>query len=364
MSDRRLLLITPDFPPNQGGVARYLQQLAEFFSDRIRVYTSVEQTRAPQHAYRVIADPLLLKHFWPKWIQTVHLLIRMRQTYDTVIVSHVLPFGTAAWVASWITKKPFVVIVHGLDVRLAKSAFLKQRLCQKIFSRTQTVVANSCALAVEVAQTFRTAMPIVVYPCVSGLKVVTKKDAMGHEGERVEILTVSRLIERKGHVQVLMALSELKQAGKMPPFRYTIVGEGPMRKTLEELAGQLHVDEVEFLGALDDESKNACYARSDFFVMPVKNDPIDKEGFGIVFLEAASYSLASISTQIEGVDEAILHNQTGLLVPVNDLVALENAIETLATDRVLRHQLGKNAYERVVNEFSCKSQFSKLEPYL
>lgn len=351
MALNRLLLLTPDFPPDRGGVARYLELLVEYFSPRIHVVTT----------------GLLFRWMWPQWMASVRLLIQRQTEYDIVITSHVLPFGTAMWVASWITHKPYVVMVHGFDVRLAARRPFKRIIATHVLRHARVVVANSNALANEVARTFRVPLPLTVYPCVEKNVLDSPRLQPWQKrvtDDKINILTVSRLVARKGHSQVLMALSQLKQAGKMPEFRYTIAGEGPMRQTLEELAGQLHLDEVEFRGKVSDEEKNQLYARADFFVMPVIDDPIDKEGFGLVFLEAAKFSVPSISTNIEGVDEAVLDGETGLLVAPGDPGALAQGIERLATDQELRAQLGQQAQRRVETEFTCQKQFSKLEPSL
>ena len=180
----------------------------------------------------------------------------------------------------------------------------------------------------------------------------------------LRFLTVSRLVERKGHTQVLMALAELKQSQSIPKFQYDIVGEGPMAQSLKDLAGQLHLDEVEFHGAVDDKELETFYANADVFLMPVLNDQKDKEGFGFVFIEAANYEVPSISTQISGVDEAIIDNQTGILVKPNDHADLCRAIALLSNTIEIRLRFGKQAKEHVEQNFTCEKQFEKLEPYL
>ncbi len=345
MALNRLLLLTSDFPPNNGGVACYLQRFVDHFAARVTVIT----------------DGLFYRFLWPRWLASVRLLIKKRADYDIAITSHLLPLGTAMWIASWITRKPYVVIVHGFDVRLATSRPMKKMLATAVLSHARVVVANSRALASEVVRTFYVPLPITVYPCVDDF-LHPRKDV--NTTSALQILTVGRLVARKGHTQVLMALSELKQAGKMPEFQYTIAGDGPMRHTLEELSGQLHLDEVRFLGEVSDEQKDALYAQADLFVMPVVNDPIDKEGFGLVFLEAAQFGVPSVSTKIDGVDEAIIQGETGVLVEPGNLSALAQSIAELASDHDLREKLGANARARVQVEFSCQNQFSKLEPYL
>lgn len=365
MNGNRLLLLTPDFPPNHGGVARYLSRLANYFAERITVVTSVAGA-VQSSPFPVIEQPLLSKFFWPQWLTSVAHFIKLRSSYDIVITSHLIPFGTAALLTSFVTKKPFVVIVHGMDVRLATKNFIKKKLARIVLKHARIIVANSRALSQEVAETFGVALPLVVYPCMESLP--KNKSHLTTDRELsvipIKLLTVGRLIKRKNHTQVLMALAELKQSQFIPKFSYDIVGQGPMEETLKELAWQLHLDEVKFHGAIDDEQVNQLYTNADLFVMPVLDDKFDKEGFGYVFLEAASYGLPSISTRISGVDEAIIDRETGLLIQPNNQNDLSRAISELMNNTKLRLQLGEKAKTHVEQNFICAHQFSKLEAYL
>ncbi len=361
MSANRLLLVTPDFSPNVGGVARYLERLAEYFSNRIQVITSAPQTAS--FPFSVIHENLLFRSVWPRWLKTVFLLIRRRHDYDIVLISHLIPFGTAALVATWITHKPYVVIVHGMDVRLTRATGVKRGLAWLILKQARVVVANSRALANEIAETFHTSLPIVAYPCLSenNLEQIDTPHSKEHP---FTLLTVSRLIERKGHTQVLTALSKLKQSGMLTEFVYHVVGSGPMEATLKEMVTELRLSEIQFHGTLSDEELNRYYQEVDVFVMPVQNDVVDKEGFGFVFLEAAAHGVPSISTQIPGVDEAILDGHTGMLIDPQQNDALMNAILRLSRDPQERTRLGTQARQRAQQEFVCAQQFAKLEPFL
>lgn len=339
-----LILVTPDVFPNRGGVARYLNLLSNYFSSRIRV----------------VSDGLLFKFFWPHWLKTTLLLMRNKRTYRYVITSHVLPFGTAAYVAGRFTKKPYVVIVHGMDIRLAIRS--KKSLTSRVLSNAYLVVANSNALAQELQQEFRLKNILTIYPSVDPTFAASVTKIAS---DTFRLLSVSRLIDRKGHERVLQALALLKLNESLPKFRYTIVGDGPIRQTLETLAIELELEShVVFKGDISDIELQTAYNDADVFILPVKNDSIDKEGFGMVYLEAAAHGVPSIATRISGVDEAVLDRETGLLVEDGDIEALASAIFSLADDASLRQQLGESARKRAITEFTPSAQFSKLEPYL
>lgn len=361
MNERDLLLVTTDFPPNRGGVARYLALFCEYFSARIHVIAQpIEKDSEMMTTYSVERRALLSKHIWPHWLASVLILLQKSNSYRCVITSHVLPFGTAAMVAKWVTKKPYIVITHGMDVRLAMKS--KRGLLNRVLRNAHLVVANSNALAQELQNTFHLQNILTVYPPVDpAFFISSEKQSSDH----FELLSVSRLVDRKGHERVLQALALLKMSGSFRSFHYTIIGDGPTRESLESLAIELEIDShVTFLGDVSDEILNTAYANADVFILPVKDDPLDKEGFGMVYLEAAAFGVPSIATNIPGVNEAILDKETGVLVPDGDLSALSQAILELAINHAFRNQLGEAARLRAETVFTPNAQFSKLEPYL
>lgn len=342
-SSSRLFLITPDFPPNRGGVASYLGAMSHYFGSRMTVQTT----------------DLLYHRFWPKWLRTTHLLRKQKGTYDYVITSHVVPFGTAALVAKWFTKKPYIVIVHGLDIRLIRRSLWQTWLAGKVLRGAHLVVANSNALAQELG-VFSVHEALVVYPCLE-----TMADGIDVERTTKRLLTVSRLIERKGHERVLRALAELRSLGRLEQVEYHIVGTGPLEEQIRSTAHSLNLDAiVKFHGDVDDRIRTELYQQSDLFVMPVLNDPVDKEGFGLVYLEAAAHGVPSIATDIPGIDEAIMNGETGILIKDNDIPELATWIDRLLNNKEERTQLGTAARERAQHEFTCEHQFAKLDQYL
>lgn len=362
MSEKKLLLITLDFPPNEGGVARYLRAVVEHFKSRIEVLADPHQawsTFDPTAGYPIYRAQLLSRILWPRWLKTVKYLWSYRQQYDVILVSHVLPIGSAVWLAKKFTGDPYVVFVHGMDIRLAMSSSRKRRLATKVLKGAQLVVANSQALARELARDFGIHEILVVYPCIPPIPAIPSTSQTPFS-----LLTVSRLVERKGHTHVLNALAYLRGTGELMDFVYHIVGEGSMESSLRSMVETLGLTSyVVFHGKVADEERQKLYEQAHVFVMPVSQDLVDKEGFGLVYVEAAAAGVPSIATRVEGVDEAVIDGQTGILLESQDEQQLANAILTLARDSNLREQLGTQAREHA-KTFTCDLQMSKLDPYL
>ncbi len=392
----RLLLLTLDFPPMRGGVASYLDGLARFFRDQITVVAPPQKGWEGLGGlggsgglegmkefdltcgYSVKRISLLNKWVNPHWFPTIWYLVSNRSSYDTVIVSHVLPMGTAAWFAKMVTRKPFVIIVHGMDVALARRNPWKRRLAGMVLRGAKAVVCNTKALEKEVKDAFGVKQTIVCYPSVAGLMPESAtspnpspstplRTGLAKEGNQgLRLLTVSRLVERKGQMRVLEALSKLRTAGKGALFAsYTIIGSGPMETELREATDRLGLnDVVAFAGDVDDATLHTAYNTCDAFIMPTIGGAADREGFGMVYVEAALCGIPSIASHLPGVDEAVLDGKTGILVPDGDVDALASAIERLANNPVERRQLGEAAKIRATYEFTADKQFGKLREAL
>lgn len=172
-----------------------------------------------------------------------------------------------------------------------------------------------------------------------GPKPAALLERYGLHGQRV-LLTVGRLVERKGIDTTLQALPAV--LARCPDTRYLIVGSGEYRARLEALVAELGLGEqVIFAGAVPAEELVAHYQLCDLFVMPNRElDNRDTEGFGLVFLEANACGKAVISGRAGGVVEAVRHGETGLNVDGRDPAAVSSAILELLLDDERRAAMG------------------------
>jgi len=364
----RYLLLTLDFPPRRGGVARYLDALATTLQSDLRVLAEPEpgsRTFDETAPYPIERRSLLFRFFWPRWKKIVLLLLRRWKTYRIVLVSHVLPLGASAWIARWVTRRPYVVFVHGMDIGLVKQNGMKRWLAGRVLRAAALVVANSHALAEEVQQDFGVHKISITYPCVSPSLGLSQTSTKIRLDETLTLLTVARLVPRKGHLRVLEAMTYLFHMAPLGSVCYHIVGDGPMYKEIVQRTRELGIEDYVTIDRnLNDQEREKAYAEADIFVMPTLVSDTDREGFGLVYLESALHGLPSIATKQPGVDEAILDGETGVLVEDGDITALANAIARLGSDRTLRERLGAQARERALAEFTCYVQFGRLRQLL
>ncbi|MFC2157981.1 glycosyltransferase, partial [Acidobacteriota bacterium] len=149
---------------------------------------------------------------------------------------------------------------------------------------------------------------------------------------RFIILTIGRMVEKKGHRFALEALSILKKRGK--DIQYWIIGDGPLKANLENLVSNLGLEEeVSFLGKMNQNELLEIICRAHVLVLPsITTEQGDMEGIPLVLMEAMATGLPVISTEHSGIPELVVNGRTGLLVPEKDVVSLAEKIEILIDD--------------------------------
>ena len=140
-----------------------------------------------------------------------------------------------------------------------------------------------------------------------------------------KILTVARLERRKNHQNILMCIRNLKE--KFPEIKYVIIGDGDEKKRLLSLVKELKLEkEVVFLDNIEQKLKISLIQSSNLFLMPSIKYKRSVEGFGISFIEAASYGVGSIGGKDGGAEDAIKNNETGLICDGQDISSIYNSI--------------------------------------
>ena len=153
-------------------------------------------------------------------------------------------------------------------------------------------------------------------------------------------LSVGRLVEQKGYDVLIEAFAQL--AAVLPAWQLVILGDGPLLSELKQLAAELSVgDRVHFEGYV--ENPFPWYSKAEILVHPARF-----EGLPNAVLEAMSERRPVIVTDAqEGLRDIVVNNESGLVVAVNSVVALSEAMMSLAKDPQLRKRLGSAAYVAV-----------------
>jgi glycosyltransferase involved in cell wall biosynthesis len=174
------------------------------------------------------------------------------------------------------------------------------------------------------------------------------------------ILAVGRLIAKKGFADLIRACGLFAERGKS--FQCEIIGEGPLENDLRAQIGRLGLQNSVILsGAKPQREVRQRLAAANVFVLP---SVVDAQGgmdnLPTVIMEAMATGLSVISTNIGGISEMVVQNETGFLVRPGDSVVLSGAIEKVIDDRVLAQKLGHAGYERAQRLFSIDKNVREL----
>ena len=172
-----------------------------------------------------------------------------------------------------------------------------------------------------------------------------------------KLITVSRLDKRKCHQNILMTIKNLLP--KFPKLKYVSIGDGDERDNLEKLKNELNLEnEIIFMHECNEQEKLALLEQSDLFIMPSVVFKKSVEGFGISFIEAASFGKPSIGGVFGGESDAIINGETGFLCDGNNLNELyETCLKTLENDNYKKLSLGalkfsKNfSWDKIVKKY-------------
>jgi glycosyltransferase involved in cell wall biosynthesis len=178
-------------------------------------------------------------------------------------------------------------------------------------------------------------------------------------GNPIVILSVGRLVEKKGTDILLEALARLPRD---LPWRLVHVGGGPLKDKLERRARSLGIAaRVEWRGPRTQTELLAEYRAADLFALAsrVARDG-DRDGLPNVLAEAQSQGLASVATRVSGIPELIEHGRTGLLVAPGSPGEFARALEELIKDPVRRRTLGEAGRRRVSEEFGLERNIARL----
>ena len=238
-------------------------------------------------------------------------------------------------------------LIHAKEINHPVGSSLNKRAI-KALAKADYVIANSYftkELALKIglkSKNIKVINPGCNYPIK--IKNEIKKFAKKIYGKASpKLITVSRLDRRKSHQNILMTIKNLLP--KFPNLKYISIGDGDERKNLEKLRAELGLNkEVELIFKSTEQEKIALLENSDVFVMPSVVYKKSVEGFGITYIEAASYGTPSIGGIYGGEGDAIKTGKTGYLCNGNDLNALYETLLKILENNHYK-ELGSNALE-------------------
>jgi phosphatidylinositol alpha-1,6-mannosyltransferase len=290
----------------------------------------------------------------------------LRYSPDIMHAGDLYPPGLIALILKKILGLPYVVYCHGEEITQTDRYRYQPRMRDRIYKGADGVVANSDfavrnLLRIGVCEE-RICKITPGVDCIRFRPMPPNTDLQKRHGleGKVVVLTVARLIPRKGHVVVMKAFARL--CNEFPDAHYLIVGTGPEESRLRQLAMKLNLgSRVTFAGYVSADQLPDVYSLCDIMVMANRQEADgDVEGFGIVFLEANAAGKPVIGGRTGGAVEAIEEGKTGFLVNPDDDQELAGVLRQLVSNRQLREKLGQAGIRRVRSDFTWKSRAEAL----
>jgi glycosyltransferase involved in cell wall biosynthesis len=179
--------------------------------------------------------------------------------------------------------------------------------------------------------------------------------------ETAIILSVGRLVEKKGFQDLLQALFLVKERGER--FQCVIFGDGPLCKPLQSWIEEHDMaEEVRLMGDITQQELISIYQSADLFVLtPVQTEDGDRDGIPNVLLEAMAVGLPVVTTAVAGIPELVENNQNGLIYQPHDVEGISSGIAELLRDAEKRRQLGRAASKKVAEQFDVTQAAQRLK---
>jgi colanic acid/amylovoran biosynthesis glycosyltransferase len=254
--------------------------------------------------------------------------MRAQKAHFNILHAHFGPVGNSFRFAKELFRVPLIVSFHGYDF----SAVPKkegEHVYQKLFAAADIVTANSNYTRKRLENLACPPEKIHILPEGLNPADFACPPRQWQSGTPLRIATVGRLVEKKGHEYAIRALGKLRQ--EHPTAILHIIGNGPLRRTLEQLAATLGLQSaVVFHGALPQPDLKRVLDAAHLFVLPSVSTDGDEEGQGLALQEAQACGLPVVATDHGPLPEGLLNGKSGFIVPERDGDALAERLSYLA----------------------------------
>lgn len=354
----KILFITRKYPPSTGGMELFAYDLSNALASKVKLKLIKWGGSGRIWAVATALPYLYIRSIWALLAGGVDVI----HVQDGLLA----PLGC---VLSKLFNKPFVVVIHGLDITYQK--WLYRLVVLPAVRRADKVVCISRAAAEQAILRGVSSSKIQVIP----LAVNDKLYGTSNRTNLIKLLkiptpdnillTVGRLERRKGVAWFISnVLPDL--VALYTDLIYLVVGEGRERQNIEAAIRQKGMEQhVHLLGRVGADLLAAAYNAADVFVMPNIFVPGDMEGFGLVVLEASVCALPVVASDIEGVKDAVADGKNGILVKVGETAAFLDKITRLLDDKSYARQFGEKSRRYTLNNYEWDKLAERyIEEYL
>ena len=360
-----VLFVTNDFGPRAGGIETFIIGLIQRrpFGQTI-VYTSFQENSAQfdadwlaNYGVRVIRDRSKILLPTPRVALHLRGIIK-KEGITTAAFGAAAPLGLLSASMKRAGVLRTVALTHGHEVWWAK-VFPFNLLLRRIGSTVDVLTylgeftrkAISKALSARAQSAMVKIAPGIDVEHFISTDASSLRESLGLADKKV-IVSVGRLVHRKGQDHLVEAMPEILK--NVPRAHLLLVGEGPYREHLQNLVHQLKLESsVTFIGRIQYQDLPMYICVGDIFAMPSRSRlmGLEVEGLGIVYLEASSCGLPVLAGDSGGAPDAVIQNETGLVVSGTDNKEIASAAVALLTNLEASQKMGTVGRQWIVDNW-------------
>jgi len=352
----RLIIVTQTFPPRIGGMEAVMEGisigLSKQFPIKIFPNFSVSKSYIPK-------DLLIDIHYFPapKFLKAYFKKLFLYFYADEKDI-----FLCDSWKSVNAIPKKFKDNIHILGHGQEYLNHNKRKRIVNALKRASSIIANS-NYTKKLIKNFVSNKSIHVIPPTYMLpENVSKKR---NQKKIFNFFSVARIEQRKGFLESLMALHEIKSENSELNFHWHIAGDGPQINLLKKFVKDNQMTPfITFYGYVDNKMKDNLFSQSDLFLMPSYHIERSVEGFGIVYAEAARYGLASLAGADGGASDVVKDKISGWCVDVKKQGELKKILLFALKNKALLLKMGNEAQKIYSNNFAGKVALEKLSKVL
>ncbi len=359
------LFITNDFGPRAGGIETFVHGLIERLpKDSVIVYTSAQpnaekfdEAWLKNYGVEVIRDRSKILLPTPRVIRNCQKIIRDRKL-TRVAFGAAAPLGVMARAMRKAGGQKIVALTHGHEVWWAKVPpfslaikYMSRDLDAITYLGSYTKSEISKALKKNDESKLVQIAPGIDVEHFVPIDASRLRAELGLEDKSV-IISVGRLVHRKGQDKLIAALPKIK--AMVPNVHLVLVGIGPHQKYLEKLAKKLQISDcITFIGRINYAELPRYICLGDIFAMPSRSRffGLEVEGLGIVYLEASACGLPVVGGMSGGAPDAVLAGETGVVVDGTNSDEIATACIELLNNPELCALMGSNGREWIIENW-------------
>ncbi|MFK8059992.1 MAG: glycosyltransferase family 4 protein [Polaribacter sp.] len=367
MKKRNLIVLSYDFPPSTGGIARLCYEITiglKPYYKNIKVITvDIVGVTEP---YNVSSEIEIIKLPPKRFIcelKTYQILrkLKNKDTYDVICgIWH--PEGFLAYLAGM---KNIFVLGHGAEFLSGSSKFRKlfwlPIYAKWVLSNVKKVITNS-HFTKNLVEKISSKANVTALPLGVNHTFFSPSKTIKESSKIIKFCTVARILEFKGHDFILKTFENLPESLRSK-IEWHIAGTGPFFNDLKTLIKKSPIKEQIIVhGFINDKKLPNFYRNNDVFILATREQEKSNqvEGFGLVFLEAQSCGTPVIGTKTGGISDAIEHKNGGWLFESDNTESLEQILTSIIkTPKKIEEQAIK-ARERVLKKSTWNIYCSQL----